>query len=63
MPLFKITVKQIVEHLEDPNDRNENPAGEYTWYAKNSDIALDEFHATVPIGCLDDFDIYIEQEK
>ena len=63
IPSFLITVTQIVEskYLEKDDDRINNPAGEYPWNAENSEIALDQFHHTIPIGCLDDFEIDIKE--
>lgn len=61
MPLFLITVTQVSEHLHRPDDRIDNPAGTYKWEADYSDLALDQFHRVVPIGCLDDFEIDIEE--
>jgi hypothetical protein len=61
MPLFLITVIQISEHLEKDDDLIDNPAGEYPWDAENSEMALDEFHRTIPIGCLDDFEVDIQE--
>ena len=63
MPLFLITVTQTSEYLSDPDDRENNPAGEYQWDADDTEIALDEFHRVVPIGCLENFNIYIERIK
>ena len=61
MTIFLITVTQVSNELHRPDDRDNNPAGEYFWDAEDSDKALNEFHAAVPIGCLDDFDIDIEE--
>ena len=63
MPLFLITVTQIVEskYLEKDDDRIDNPSGEYQWEAIDFEIALDQFHRVIPIGCLDDFEIDIKQ--
>ena len=63
MPLFIITVIQISQNLSDPDDRADNPAGEYRWDAVDSELALDQFHRVVPIGCLDDFEISIKRIK
>ena len=62
MPLFLITVTQISKNLHRPDNRIHNPSGKYPWTAQNADIALDEFHTTIPIGCLEDFEIDIEQK-
>lgn len=64
-----IEVKQIAKKLSDHEDRLQNPKGTYAGIvkAKNKkdakEMALDEFHETIPIGCLDDFDINIDVEK
>lgn len=59
---FKVTVKQIApDEALDHDDREENPSGEHFVEEVSEDAALDEFHATVPIACLDDFDISIEE--
>ena len=58
MTVFLITVTQVSKKLHRSDD---NPAGKYFWDAEDEDKALDEFHATVPIGCLEDFDIHIEK--
>ena len=63
MPIFLITVTQIAEKLQDYDDIIDNPAGEYYWEADNEDEALNQFHANVPIGCLEDFDINIEDSN
>lgn len=59
---FKITVKQLTpnEYLN-RDDKESNPAGEYYTLAASEDEALDEFHSSVPIACLEDFDIVCEQ--
>jgi hypothetical protein len=61
MSIFLITVTQIADELQDDDDIMENPAGEYYWNADDEDKALNQFHANVPIGCLEDFDIHIEE--
>jgi len=59
MATYRITVKQLVpdEQLSDPDDRAKSPAGLYFYEADGIRHALDQFHAVVPIGCLDDFEI------
>ena len=61
---YKITVKQLVKnHQLDYDDREENPSGVYFQTAENKDDALDDFHFTVAISCLDHFKIDIEEVK
>jgi hypothetical protein len=55
---YRITVTQI-DDLSDVDDQADNPAGVYDVDADTEDGALDLFHQTVPIGCLEDFDIAI----
>lgn len=57
MVLYKIRVEQVVDDLSDPDDRDCSPEGQYFFEADNREEALDLFHATIPIGCLEDFDI------
>ena len=63
-----INVEQDSEVLSNADDRLENPVGSYTYTVMASTereairTALDEFHSSVSIGCLDDFEItaYVE---
>jgi hypothetical protein len=55
-----IRVTQLVDELSDPEDRIELPAGtegkgSVAYYSGFR--SLDAFHASVPIGCLEDFEI------
>lgn len=63
---MKIRVTQVVEHLNDKEDRVELPAGglgKWSWRqyecedksANTPNKVLDWFHRTIPVGCLDDF--------
>jgi len=52
-----VIVKQLVDTPSDGDDRVDQPAGAYLWSGKDEDEVLDDFHATVPIGCLDDFEV------
>ncbi len=69
--LWKVTVRQLVDRLEDPEDREAMPAGPdglgstatYDVRAYRKDGALDIFHSTVAIGCLEDFEITIKRGK
>lgn len=54
MKQYKVTV---TGEPTDYEDARSNPNGIYTVNAKSYEDALDEFHATVPIACLEDFDI------
>lgn len=61
MPSYLITVTQVSEYLSDADDRDCPPTGEYIYVADTSDQALDNFHAEIPIGCLEDFEIDIDE--
>lgn len=58
---FKITIEQTSEYLTDADDREDSPEGEYQFEADNKEAALDELHSTIPIGCLEDFVIIVEE--
>lgn len=59
---FSIMVKQLVPDRElDYDDLQENPSGEYIVEGEDEEDALDEFHHTVPIACLDHFDIEVRK--
>ncbi len=61
---FGVMVHQRVSLDElDAEDRETNPTGYHyvEVYFDPLEAALDEFHSTVPIACLDDFDISIEE--
>lgn len=45
----------------DPEDIDDSPVGLHYIYAEDEELALDEFHWTIPISCLDDFDIEVEE--
>ena len=59
MKIYEITVEQIAPQLFDNADKMENPAGQYSFWGRDETDALDNFHSTVPIGCLEDFNITI----
>lgn len=67
---YLICVTQLVEKLYDPDDREFLPAGEngegstcvYSVEATTKKNALDQFHDTIPIGCLEDFFIQAARE-
>ena len=62
MKEFVVTVKQLVSDEElDHDDFNDNPSGEHRVFGTDNDDALNEFHATIPIACLDDFEITIHE--
>ena len=63
MPTYKITVTQISKKLHNPDDRAYHPEGIYLIKADNEDLALDDFHSRIPIGCLEDYDIQIELKE
>jgi hypothetical protein len=56
---YRISVRARVpqQEMTDPEDRLEDPSGDYDRWAFDEESALDRFHETVPIGCLDDFEI------
>jgi len=60
---FTVKVVQVSDYLDDPDDREMNPEGEYFFRAFNFDHALNQFHESIAIGCLEDFEITIEQTK
>lgn len=59
----KVKVTQVVDELSDHDDKKDQPEGEYDFEVSAhceddaGERALDEFSLTIPIGCLDDFDI------
>ena len=59
---YNIIVKQLVSDAElDWDDRNTNPSGTHKITAASEDEALDDFHLTVPIAVLEDFEITVEE--
>lgn len=55
---YRIEVTQTVgNHELDPDDRIDNPSGVHHFYSDSEEHALDDFHSTIPIACLEDFDI------
>lgn len=62
-----VTCIQLVpdEELQDGEDFDSSPAGEYTFCsgkptkAEAYEDILDQFHSTIPIGCLEDFDVEV----
>lgn len=69
--MYVVTVhcKKAVKRLSDPEDREYKPQGKYRYLVNARsekgaiERALDLFHDTIPIGCLDDFDIDSTAEK
>lgn len=60
--IFMVIVRQTVSVEDmDPDDFWENPSGSYMIDAHTSEEALDKFHFTIPIACLDDFDISVHR--
>jgi len=60
---YIITVKQLVPDDQlDPDDQVDNPSGEHTEEADSKEEALDQFHGSVPIACLDHFEITCTEE-
>jgi hypothetical protein len=61
MPKFRITVTAIdPDGPSEWEDRNTPPNGIYEYYACCKEGALDVFHHSVPIACLEDFNIDVE---
>lgn len=59
---YLISVTQNVKDSElHHEDKLTNPAGVYEIKANTESQALDEFHATIPISCLENFEIEIEE--
>jgi len=64
-----VEVKQAVKKLSNWDDRNDKPMGKYEYLIKGRNKAdammqaLDEFHDTISIGCLDDFEINADVRK
>lgn len=69
-----INVRQLTKDADlDPEDRDDNPSGDYEYIIelaengrsnwekelKIEELALDEFHQTIPISTLDDFEITV----
>ena len=55
---FIITVK-VFGVLSNKDDICSKPEGSYLVFADDTEDALDQFHLQIPIGCLDDYDIYV----
>ena len=55
-----VLVTQTSAKLSDIDDFLDNPAGMYRIDIDLAEVILDHFHSTIPIGCLDDFDITID---
>jgi len=61
MKQYKIIVKQIAEYADlHPADKADNPSGEHFFPANTKEEALDQFHDTVPIKVLEDFEITVD---
>ena len=65
MNKYRIHCKQVVEEPSDTDDRQELNLGkdqELTWdtTANNESDALDMFHRSQPIGCLEDYEVTVE---
>jgi hypothetical protein len=58
MNKFVIAVHQVTsDHLLDEDDLDYRPEGAYIITATDIENALDIFHATIPIACLDDYEV------
>jgi hypothetical protein len=61
---FIITVHQLVsDHRLDPDDLDYRPEGAYSVEATDIENALDIFHSSVPVACLDDYEIDVIEFK
>ena len=61
---YKITIKQLASDSDlDHDDLIDNPSGTVYLEAVTENAALDEFHETIPISCLDHFEITIKKTK
>ena len=61
MKNFCITVTQIAKEPERIEDQIGRPDGIYYFSAESRSVALDDFHMSVPLACLDDFRIEIQE--
>jgi len=66
MPRYRVHCKQIVETPSDADDREELNLGKneeetYDFIADDEDEALDRFHGTQPLGCLEDYEVWAER--
>lgn len=66
---YMIRVQLLTAKMSDPDDLQTCPAGgfsrgsfhDYPIEADDEQKALDEFHALYPIGCLEEFDVYVQR--
>lgn len=72
MPKYKVVIEviQTADELSDNGDVETNPEGKYYYNNVNAETAnqaeektLDNFHSSIPIGCLDDFAVIATAEK
>lgn len=63
--IYRVRVVQLVADAELlPDDRSNNPEGFHNFHdCKDADDALEQFHSRVPIKCLSDFEITVEERK
>jgi len=61
MKNFCITVTQIAKEPGCIEDQIGRPDGVYYFSAESRKVALDDFHMSVPMACLDDFRIEIKE--
>ncbi len=59
---YKVTVQKMIAfgHV---HELDEHIEGEYPFCALDEEDALDQFHSTVPVKVLEDFDISVEEVK
>lgn len=61
MKKYKITIEQLTrDEFLDYDDRGLTDEN-YYFQANDKEEALDEFHSTIPIACLEHFDITIKE--
>lgn len=62
MKKYCVTVTQIVDaQFMDWDDVHQSPCGVHFFYAFNKRHALDLFHWSVPVSCLENFRIEVER--
>jgi len=57
--IYKVTVEKVVA-FGNVHDLDRDVEGDYPFIATSEEDALDQFHDTIPIKMLEDFDITVE---
>ena len=57
--IYKVSVEKVVA-FGNVHDLDEDVEGDYPFIATSEEDALDQFHSTIPIKMLEDFDITVE---